>query len=420
MYRIELTSEQSDFVSSNAKHTAFVGGFGSGKTMSICTKLLMYKLRYPDLDFLYVAPTNSLIREIFSPYMSQMLQDCNMGYYFNKSEHIMYVDGHRGRIICKSGEVAEKIVGFQCAGALIDEIDIMKPDRAELVFNKTAARIRQKFPDKTKNFLDMASTPEGFGFLWKVTTRSPLPGLKLIRARTDSNPHLPEDYVDSLKAIYPANLISAYLEGNFVNLTSGSVYASFNRNVNHATTKVSENEMLYIGMDFNVERMAAVVAVLRMDGDDKKMYIIGEFHNLLDTPTMIESIIERYPNNSYTVHPDAAGQSRTTKNITLSDHQLLKNAGFKLKAYGVNPRIKDRVRAVNSGFMAADGNTRVYVDTDSCPRYTEAIEGQVWKDGLPDKGQMEFDQINDAGGYLINWHFPSVRKSFGTTVVNMY
>jgi hypothetical protein len=211
MYQIELTDEQSDFVASNEKHTAFVGGFGSGKTMSICTKLLMYKLRYPDLDFLYVAPTNSLIREIFAPYMTQMLSDTNLDHYFNKSEHIMYVNGHRGRIICKSGEVAEKIVGFQCAGALIDEIDVMKPDRAELVFNKTAARIRQKFPDTTRNFLDMASTPEGFGYLWKITTRTPLPGLKLIRAKTESNPHLPDDYIDSLKAIYPPNLIAAYL-----------------------------------------------------------------------------------------------------------------------------------------------------------------------------------------------------------------
>jgi hypothetical protein len=44
---------------------------------------------------------------------------------------------------------------------------------------------------------------------------------------------LPTDYIDSLRASYPPQLIEAYLEGRFVNLNSGCV-PEFSRKLNHA------------------------------------------------------------------------------------------------------------------------------------------------------------------------------------------
>jgi hypothetical protein len=53
-------------------------------------------------------------------------------------------------------------------------------------------------------------------------SKVPKKGYEIIQAPTASNPHLPDGYIDSLKDIYPSQLLDAYLEGKFVNLTSGN------------------------------------------------------------------------------------------------------------------------------------------------------------------------------------------------------
>jgi hypothetical protein len=74
---------------------------------------------------------------------------------------------------------------------------------------------------------------------------------------------LPDDYISSLYESYPPQLISAYLRGQFVNLTSGAVYPDFDRKLNHTDEEIKPGEPLIIGMDFNVLKMAAVVYVIR-------------------------------------------------------------------------------------------------------------------------------------------------------------
>jgi hypothetical protein len=76
----------------------------------------------------------------------------------------------------------------------------------------------------------------------------------------DNAANLPQDYIENLIASYPANLIEAYLEGKFVNLTQGTVYTMFDRERcrSEVTVNRKEKEPMHIGMDFNVGKMAAI------------------------------------------------------------------------------------------------------------------------------------------------------------------
>lgn len=47
-----------------------------------------------------------------------------------------------------------------------------------------------------------------------------------------------------------------------------------------------------------------------------------------------------------------------------------------------------------------DKSITYYVNTDKCPRYTESLEQQSYKGGVPDKSSGH-DHLNDAGGYFI-------------------
>lgn len=132
----------------------------------------------------------------------------------------------------------------------------------------------------------------------------------MIQASTyDNEANLPDDYISSLYESYPPQLISAYLRGQFVNLTSGAVYPDFDRKLNHTDEEIKPGEPLIIGMDFNVLKMAAVVYVIR----DGKPLALDEMVGVRDTPTMATLLNERFPLHDMTVIPDAAGQAKSSK-----------------------------------------------------------------------------------------------------------
>ena len=80
-------------------------------------------------------------------------------------------------------------------------------------------------------------------------------------------PQIFQKIIPSLLESYPEELIQAYLHGQFVNLKSGTVYRAYNR-VTHNSNEVinPSGEILFIGMDFNVQKMAARVCVKRFNG----------------------------------------------------------------------------------------------------------------------------------------------------------
>jgi hypothetical protein len=69
-------------------------------------------------------------------------------------------------------EQPQRIVGYEVAHSLVDEIDIMAADKARDAWNKIIARNRQKCG--MPNTVGVATTPEGFKFVydrWKKHRR---------------------------------------------------------------------------------------------------------------------------------------------------------------------------------------------------------------------------------------------------------
>ncbi|WP_140920991.1 phage terminase large subunit family protein [Limnobaculum xujianqingii] len=182
----------------------------------------------------------------------------------------------------------------------------------------------------------------------------------------------------------------------------GVVYYCFDRRKNHTDETVQPGDVLHIGMDFNVSKMAAVVYVMR-DGLPRAVY---EFMNVFDTPAMIKKIEERYSGHSIAVYPDASGKNRKSSNASESDIALLEDAGFSVCVNSTNPAVKDRVNAMNAMLCNTYGERRMLVNTHECPKFTQCLERQIYDDkGEPDK-KGGFDHGNDGGGYPIAFLFP--------------
>lgn len=389
---------------SESKHPCFVAGFGAGKSEVMALSALSDAAQSSDALIGMYAPTYDLVRLITAPRICSKLEQLGIPHKWNKQENIVYTSWPRfGDFVLRTMDNPERIVGYETYRAHCDELDTLKPDHARSAWQKIIARNRQKPSGILVPFnrVSAYTTPEGFRFVYEQWVRDAPPGYEIFQAPTYSNPKLPEDYVPNLRATYPAGLIDAYIEGKFVNLTSGTVYRSFNREACRSTETIRPSEPLHIGQDFNVNNMASVVFAERAG----IFHAVDELLGILDTPDLVDTLRQRYPGHHITIYPDASGGSRKTVNASTSDLAILRQSGMTVRSRDANPPVKDRILAVNTGFDKG----RLRVNDAKCPRYTEALEQQAYdKNGEPDKASGH-DHLNDAGGYAI-FHLMPVRK----------
>jgi hypothetical protein len=404
-----LTPPQFELVTSTRRYPAMVAGFGSGKTEGLVERAIKLKLEFPDNDIAYYLPTYDLVNTIAFPRFEEKLADD--GFIFGKdfttvkNQTPLIKIKDYGKIILRTMDRPQRIIGYEVGDSLVDELDTLKQADAEMVWRKVLARNRQKKPGGAFNTVAVGTTPEGFKFVYDRWKKNP-PNeeYQIIRASTYSNAHnLPDNYIPDLLADYPTNLIAAYIDGEFVNLTSGSVYPYYDRVANRSTEVIKVNEPLHIGMDFNVGKMAAIVFVQR----GQNPHAVNEVIGVLDTPAMIKAIKARFPNHPIFIYPDASGDSRKSQNASTSDLALLRQANFVVLNNPANPWVKDRVLSLNI-MLAGSRQGRLFVNDTTCPMFAEALEKQAYDEhGEPDK-QSGFDHPNDAGGYFICYRFPVI------------
>jgi hypothetical protein len=406
-----MTEPQARFYTDQGKYPLFLGGYGSGKTQTLLDCAFRDALASPYALIALYEPTYDLVRLILTPRLSAMLEAHGLRYKHNKQENIIYVSSPQcGDFVLRTLENPSRIVGYESYRAHVDELDTLKKEQATLVWQKIIARNRQKPLGMVNpvNRVSVYSTPEGFKFVYSKWGKNPSPSYTMVKAATQSNPFLPDDYIDGLYETYPPHLVRAYILGDFVNMASGSVYPDFDRVLNHTSQEILPYEALHIGMDFNVMKMAAVVFAVRND----LPMALEELTKVRDTPTMAQILKERYVDRGHPVviYPDASAKSTSTKKASESDLSILRQAGFTIRVNDANPRIKDRVNAVNGMILNQKGQRRLKVNTDRCPEYTAALEQQPYdKNGEPDK-EGGLDHINDAGGYFLVKRYPIVKR----------
>lgn len=407
---LTLSAPQGIFLGDlDTKFRAYVGGFGAGKTFVGSLDLSIFAGKHPKLVQGYFAPTYRDIRDTFWPTIDEA--GTLLGFRVRVKSGDKEVELYRGRsyygtVICRSMDDPGGIVGFKIARANVDEIDVLATEKARKAWRKIIARMRLVVPGVV-NGIGVTTTPEGFRFVYETFKRSPSRDYSMVQASTYENEQfLPPDYIQSLRDTYPQELIDAYLMGEFVNLTSGTVYRNYNRIACRSAETIRDNEPLHIGQDFNVGAMASVINVRR----DDDWHVVGELSGIMDTPALIEALASKFPGRTIYIYPDASGGSRKTINASESDLSLLRKAGYKVRAKDSNPPVKDRILAMNTAYSKG----RLWVNDKAAPRFAEAQEQQAYdKNGEPDK-TTGHDHHNDAEGYFAHWNMPVVKPRFET------
>lgn len=393
-------------------------GYGAGKTRALCAKAVMMAAANQGFIGCVMEPTGPLIRDIWQTDFESFLETYEIPYTFRASplpEYMLHLPGGDTKILCRSFENWSRIIGLNLAWVLADEIDTVTPSIANKAFPKILGRLRS---GNVRQF-GAASTPEGFRWMWNTfgsDEAKARPDRHLIKMRTVDNPHLPPDFIERLEANYDPSLLRAYLDGEFVNLTTGQVYDRFDR-VKHVVSQLpdTDREPLRVGVDFNVGNMSAVIAV-RLGSS---LLVIDEISGAHDTDALAQEVVRRYPDRRMYAYPDASGGNRST-NASQTDVQILESYGMSNQSPRANPPVRDRVAAVQALLENGKGQVRLQV-SETCKRVIECLELQCYTDrGEPDK-DAGFDHMNDALGYLVWREFNPLHAGAGRgTGVRLY
>jgi hypothetical protein len=417
--RSDLHPGQLAFVDDTATQILGISaGYGAGKTRALCAKAVMLAAVNQGFIGCVMEPTGPLIRDIWQTDFEAFLEAYDIPYTFRASplpEYMLHLPGGDTKILCRSFENWSRIIGLNLAWVLADEIDTVTPSIANKAFPKILGRLRS---GNVRQF-GAASTPEGFRWMWNTfgsDEAKARPDRHLIKMRTVDNPHLPPDFIERLEANYDPSLLRAYLDGEFVNLTTGQVYDRFDR-AKHVVSELpdTDREPLRVGVDFNVGNMSAVIAI-RIGSS---LLVIDEISGAHDTDALAQEVIRRYPDRRMYAYPDASGGNRST-NASQTDVQILESYGMSNQSPRANPPVRDRVAAVQALLENGKGQVRLQV-SETCKRVIECLELQCYTDkGEPDK-DAGFDHMNDALGYLVWREFNPLHAGAGrSTGIRLY
>jgi hypothetical protein len=402
---IPLTDPQKQFCRTSEPFPAIIGGLGSGKSRGGTMRAILKLLENRGVNVGYYMPSYDLLKLRAMPGVEEDLEYIGLPYTTNKSDYKIIVHGF-GAIIFRSYDRPERIVAYETADSIVDELDTLPKVKAALVWRKISERNRQKKGNREPNTIACVTTPDqGFsGFIYQKWYKQKQDGYIVIKAPTYSNPYLPDGYIDQIRANYDPLLADMYIEGEIVNLSDKKVYHFFDRVKHHSNRVLESGERIHITIDFNIGGCCSNVYVI----EDNKPIAVDEFVSH-DTYDFVNNLI-RYKGHKITVYPDASGKANKT-NATESDLDIIESAGHYVDAPNANPAVRDRINCVNAKISHGE----FFVNTTKCPELTTALENQ----GYTDKGEPEkfndhpaIDDWNDGTGYFIHRMYP-IRKPMG-------
>ena len=407
MYKLRFKEEdyfphQWDFLTSDKTINGLVAGFGAGKTHIFIRKTLLNMFKRTNNSGVsngwVIYPTFDLAEELFVQPFMELLDDINCPYEYNQSKHRFRTAA--GNIKIYQLQKPQRIIGAELTFIGFDEFDVESWKNCDIAFKKAIGRMRGS--DNCEIYI--VTSPEGYHYTHKIFVTDANEDRLLIKGKTTDNTYLPKAYVKLLESNYDENLLKAYRDGEFVNLSALSTYHSFNREKNVKEVKYNPKKPIHIGQDFNTDPLCAV---LWQEYHDKPNIRIFKTYSLshagegdLLTERLCQQIKQDYPNNTYYSYPDATGRAKHSS-AAYSDIDILRRH-FNVRVKHINPLVVNRVNAMNKALQ-----DNLIIDS-SCTDLINDLERVTNKPNTReiDKSNKELSHLTDALGYSVIYNYP--------------
>jgi hypothetical protein len=356
-------------------------------------KLISIYWKYPVIGAIS-APTITFLEKTLLADLRRKLDMSGSVYHYDGGSNVLKIGAMEIRMI--PGEQPGKNFGHNLSFFLGDEHDELSQDKAIDLSHSADERLRIDFPDGRQPLKVLASTAQGLKGLYRLVEEAKEqyaedPTLKygLIRGRTRDNTSFKPSYLKRLEANYTEEERRAYLDGEFVNLTTGRVYYAYDESVHFVDVMpVQPHETVYVGQDLNEGYSKAVCAVIR----NRRIEVVKEFSfkAIGHAPRLLR---ESFPHNRIVWYPDNSG-----KPILGGYVDEIESFQIETVYTGRNPSILDRIFIVNKMFSSG----RMVVGK-ACKEYSMALKTRQFNDkGVPEKtgGPMDTSHISDGGDYV--------------------
>jgi phage terminase large subunit len=391
-----LSQAQKNIGNDTHRFRVAICGRRFGKTHLAIRELAKFA-RIPGKRCFYVAPTYRQAKQIVWDKLKYRLQDLRWVDKVNESDlTITLVNG--SKISLRGADNPDSLRGVGLDFIVLDEFamidpkawyEVLRPTLSDQSGHAMFISTPMGTGNWAKDLFDLALDSEDWAS-WQYTT---LDGGRV-----------PEDEVEAAKRDMDERTFRQEYLATFESF-AGRIYYAFDR-ANIVKFTVDTPEVIYIGMDFNIDPMSATIGVRLGDN----MHIIDEIRMFSsNTQEMVQEIKNRYPKSKIWVYPDPASRQRKTSAGGHTDLSILQNAGFVVKAPNAHDPVRDGINAVNSRLCGADGVRRLLIDP-KCKYTIEALERHAYKEGTsqPDK-DSGYDHMSDALRYMISYIWPLKR-----------
>ena len=394
-----LSQPQQIIVNAPQRFKVVIAGRRFGKT-HLSIRELCKHARDPDKTVWYIAPTYRQAKMITWKKLRKKLVDLKWAKKINETE--LSIELKNGSTISlKGADNYDSLRGIGLDFLVIDEF----ADVDSAAWYET---LRPTLADKQGGAL-FIGTPKGLNWAHELyTMRDEYPDeWASFQFTTIEGGNVKPEEVEAARRSLDERTFRQEFEATFETF-SGRVFYAFDRKYNLRPYLVEADNRqlpeLHIGMDFNVDNNSCVIAVRP---NLNTLHVIDEVKLMgSNTDEMVQEIRNRYPNNRIIVYPDPAGAQRKTSAGGRTDHTILRNAGFTVKAPNSHNAIRDGVNAVNAKLRSSTGETTLFFDP-RCKYSIECLEKHTYKEGtsIPSKDEG-FDHMNDSLRYMVDYLFP--------------
>ena len=392
-----LNKTRKEIIQDPSRFKVIVAGRRWGKTILSLMYLLKDPFQQGERRW-FITPTYKQGKMIVFPILRQMFSGF-AGAKLNETEMSVIFD-NGAELSVKGADNENALRGVELTKCVMDEMAYIKPHVwEEIVYPMLAT---------TKGTVLFIGTPNGYDMMYDLYSRGQSePDWKSWQFKTIDGGFVPADEIARARRTMDGVRFRQEFEASFE--TSGNRAAwNFDRNL-HVKKAKELATYKWWGCDFNVDYMTAVLACQFSDGTihyyDEIRLKNSNTEEMARKMKAIEPKVETYP--------DPSGSARSTTS-NKSDHQILRDFDFIIRAKKAHPSHIDRLNALNRKLLDAYGNVSMPIDPKCVYLIKDLEQVQRDKKGGIDKSQIELTHSLDACSYAISYKFPVVSKATRT------
>lgn len=412
LLKFGLSGPQWEVFACPKRFRVLVAGRRFGKTQLALIELIRSVWSSPASAAWYVAPTYRQAKRIAWQRLKDLLSGSEIA--INETDLSIRIK-NAGSISLRGADNYDSLRGNSLNFVVLDEFAAMKPQ----VWSEA---LRPALADRQGGAL-FIGTPQGHNHLYdRFQYAQSHPDWAAFHFKTIDGGNVTQAELRSAAEELDERLYRQEFEASFESTAIGRAYYAFRRAVNLRPCQYTPGANLIWSLDFNVNPMCSVIA--QRDGETTEVLdelILPDANTFLACERFWQ-LVQHYSHNrpfTIDIYGDASGHQRRTCG-TSTDWQLVRDFFSQLRpqvvarlhAAGANPGVRDRVNLVNSRFLSASGDSRLFIDP-KCKELIEDFEQVCWRADHFGQATSELDKsdrlrthLSDALGYYLAQAFP--------------